>query len=459
MYGDFERLEEMKKKLDEVSSSFCMAKWMHGTVHLMTGRTHSCYLPPTHKIPLGEIKNDPAALHNTKEKKIQRKMMKEGKRPEGCQICWNVEDLPGEQVSDRHYRALESWTLPYFDQVKEMKWDENINPSYLEVSFSSSCNLRCCYCSPEVSTAWEKEIKQHGPYQLKKGTHQEMKYLEMPMKMDEDENPYVAAFWKWWPSLKEDLHYFRITGGEPLLSPNTFRIMERIAAEPTPNMSLNINSNFSVTDRQIDKFFKLLKPLEEKRSIRNFMLHTSVDAFGAQAEYIRDGLDFKRFEKNINRFLEEFPYCSVSFMCTFNALSVTSFKEFLAWVLDLKKRFYNGKRDVYLDTPHLMAPTFFSMKILTSDYIEMVEDCVDFMASNLRDHEQGVYGFSEAELAKLKRVVETMREKESNKWIDRNRADFYLFFEQHDKRRGTNFFETFPRLERFWSLCKASVRI
>ena len=30
-------------------------------------------------------------------------------------------------------------------------------------------------------------------------------------------NPYVEAFWKWWPELYQDLHTFRITGGEPML--------------------------------------------------------------------------------------------------------------------------------------------------------------------------------------------------------------------------------------------------
>jgi len=456
MYGDFDKLEEMKKKLNQVSPSFCMAKWMHGTVHLLSGKTHSCYLPPTHKIPLSEIKNNPSALHNTQEKKIQRKMMKEGKRPEGCHICWKVEDLPGNQVSDRHYRALESWTLPFFDKVKDISWDEDINPSYLEVSFSSACNLKCSYCSPEVSSSWEKEIRKYGPYKLSKNSHQDIKYLDMPLKGAEEDNPYIESFWKWWPDLKKDLHYFRITGGEPLLSENTFKIMKEIAKNPNPNMSLNINSNFSVSDKQMEKFFNLLRPLEDDRLIRNFMLHTSVDTYGEQAEYIRNGLNFNLFEKNIYYFLENFPRASISFMCTFNVLSISNFEMFLKWVLDIKKKFYNGYRDVYLDIPHLMAPTFFNMKILSSDYIEVLEKCVHYVSQNMRDSSRGVVGFSSAELSKIERVLETLREKEENSWIDRNRADFYHFFKEHDRRRGTNFLKTFPRMEKFWLLCEAT---
>ena len=49
----------------------------------------------------------------------------------------------------------------------------------------------------------------------------------MPYKQS-DHNPYVEAFWEWWPDLYKDLHTFRITGGEPLLSKDTFKVLEYI---------------------------------------------------------------------------------------------------------------------------------------------------------------------------------------------------------------------------------------
>src|SRR5690349_4186818 len=125
----------MKAKLNAVSPSFCMAKWMHATIHLMTGHTHSCYLPPTHKVPLHEIQQDPSALHNTSHKKEIRRMMKTGERPAECSICWKIEDLDGSHYSDRHYRGVDEWTMPFLGKIKEMPWDRSINPSYLEVSF------------------------------------------------------------------------------------------------------------------------------------------------------------------------------------------------------------------------------------------------------------------------------------------------------------------------------------
>ena len=73
-------------------------------MYLQTGETHSCYHPQPHKIPLHELKENPSALHNTWEKKMERKQMLAGERPEGCQYCWNVEDMGDDYISDRHIR-------------------------------------------------------------------------------------------------------------------------------------------------------------------------------------------------------------------------------------------------------------------------------------------------------------------------------------------------------------------
>ena len=91
-----ESIKKTKTLLDKVSPTFCLAKWTMTTIHLQQGETHSCYHPWTHKIPLKEIKENPSALHNTKYKKEQRRLMLDGKRPAECQYCWNIEDLKNE---------------------------------------------------------------------------------------------------------------------------------------------------------------------------------------------------------------------------------------------------------------------------------------------------------------------------------------------------------------------------
>lgn len=456
MYADDEALKESKKRLDSVSPSFCMAKWMHTTIHLLNGRTHSCYLPPTHQIPLAEIQANPGALHNTSHKKQQRRMMLQGKRPPECSMCWAIEDLNKDHVSDRILRGSETWTKPYFDQVRQMPWHEDILPSYVEVSFSSLCNFKCSYCSPHVSTRWHEEIKEHGPYKLSY-TYQDTKGLArdglMPIE-DESQNPYIDAFWKWWPELYKGLRVFRITGGEPLLSKNTFKILEWIDQTPNPNLELDINTNFGVSDAIFNRFFDRAKSILEAGKVRRFTIHTSLDTFGEQAEYIRHGLDFQLFDRNIRRYLREIPNGHVAIMCTFNALSVVGYRKFLDWVLELRREFNTQERQILLDIPHLTGPAHQAVRVLTPEYAGIIRELIAYMEEREAQWEPDPL-FRKIEIIKLKRIHDWMVAPQKESDVNSARRDFYLFFSEHDRRRGTSFLSAFPEMAEFWKLCES----
>lgn len=458
MYNDPSSIKQAIEKLNSVSPSFCLAKWKHATVHLHMGRTHSCYLPPTHKIPVSEVKKNPKALHNTSYKKQQRKMMLKGERPSECSICWQIEDLKEERYSDRHYRGQDCWTKPFFDETANSTGEEDISPSYLEVSFSSKCNFKCSYCNPTFSSAWLGEVKKHGGYPLSgRFTYLSPFWLRVKglMPLDDEENPYVDAFWKWWPELKHDLMFFRLTGGEPLLVQETFKVLEEIDKDPLPNLELSVNSNLGIPEPLFAKFIEAVKSLQKDHKIRHFMLHTSLDSYGKQAEYIRNGLDFKKFENYVERYLSELPHSSLSFTCTYNVLSVVGFRKFIEWILSLRKRFSNESRNIFIDIPHLQGPEHQSCLILTPDFEGIIESDIAYM----KERELHAFGVKPAETLKLKRILDWMKENKTNdkkklKEIKRHRVDFIKFFDEHDRRRGTNLADTFPEMGEFFKTCR-----
>ena len=95
MTGEYHRHAiEMRDLLAVESPSLCLAKWQQVSIHLPQGLTQSCYHPPTHPIPVELLDENPGVLHNTPQKKAERKMMKEGERPPGCSYCWKIEDAP-----------------------------------------------------------------------------------------------------------------------------------------------------------------------------------------------------------------------------------------------------------------------------------------------------------------------------------------------------------------------------
>jgi len=455
MYGDTNNLPEVRKKLNAISPSFCMAKWMHSTIHLMNGTTHSCYLPPVHPIPLNEIARNPAAINNTSEKKEQRRQMLNGERPKGCHNCWGIEDLPGERISDRILRGSESWTRDYYDYVKGVSWQGDAYPTYLEVSFSPICNFKCSYCSPHVSTAWNSEIKEHGPYRLSQHNHQDTTALKlmgwMPIE-DEDQNPYVDAFWKWWPEAYQRLHVFRVTGGEPLLSKHTFRLLDWVAEHPNPRLELDINSNLGIPSSVMDRFLEKTKKIVADKKVRALGIHTSLDNFGARGEYIRNGLNFSLYRENLEKYLTEIPDGQISFMCTFNALSVVGFEEFLDYVIYLREKFQRPGRFINLDLPHLTAPEHFSIRVLPPEYEARIEKIIAYMEKNLGD-DRATATFRPMEVEKMRRVLDWMRVPQDENDRRRRQKDFYLFFKEHDRRRGTDFLKTFPDMKPFWDYC------
>jgi hypothetical protein len=224
-----EHFQATKEKLNGFGKGMCLAKWTQVTLQLQTGHNHSCHHPVTHKISEMEIAQNPSALHNTSFKKNRRREMLEGLRPKECDYCWNIEDNSND-FSDRIYKSSEPWSLPYFDEVLKTKGIKDINPKYVEVSFSNICNFKCSYCGPAFSSQWMEEIQQHGAYPTSTNFNN-LDYLkgtdQMPIPHNK-RNPYVEAFWKWWPDLYKDLHTFRITGGEPLLAKDTFDILDFI---------------------------------------------------------------------------------------------------------------------------------------------------------------------------------------------------------------------------------------
>ena len=139
--------------------------------------------------------------------------MLEGYRPAECQYCWNVEDLDGEHFSDRTIKSSNAdWAAPYFDDVIDAGWEGNITPRAVEVSFGNACNFKCTYCSPIYSSKWQQEIQEKGPYPTSQKFNN-LHWIEQTDRkpfLEREDNPYVDAFWRWWPELRTKLTQFRI---------------------------------------------------------------------------------------------------------------------------------------------------------------------------------------------------------------------------------------------------------
>jgi organic radical activating enzyme len=441
--------------VDKTSPTFCLAKWHHVTLYLQTGETHSCYHPAPHKIELAELKKNPSALHNTAIKKQERKEMLEGVQTKGCQYCWNIENMGPDYISDRHIKTASIFTEKRYKQVIDNPWDKNVNPEYIEISFGNECNFKCGYCHPKASSRFYNEIKQYGPVTSVKNHRCDIDWMDLYER--EEKNPYVDAWWQWWPKVRKTLTILRITGGEPLMHTSTWKLLASLKEDPMPKLELNINSNLGVKPALVDKMIEYVNHLTVNKGINRFKLYTSIDTWGPRAEYIRTGLDLKIWERNLDAYLIGTGQ-PISFMITFNVLCVTTFKDLLAKILEWRSKYnqYN-KTDqpqmVRFDTPYLKEPLQYDMNILPKkEFMKYMKDSLKFMEKNVDDSD--VTKFSQVEFEKFRRVVDYMAttEYDQDKVIE-GQKDFYNWFNELDTRRGTEFVTTFPEMEKFYKKC------
>lgn len=447
---------EVRDELNNVSPSFCIAKWKQVTLHLQNGHTHSCHHPRTHKVPLSELETNISALHNTDYKKIQRKKMLEGVRPSECDYCWRIEDSSETSLSDRTYKSAAAWAYPYLDEVVSNPWDYDVTPTYLEVSFSNVCNFKCSYCGPQFSSKWMEEIEKYGPYPTSQnfGNLAWLKHEDSMPIPHKDENPYVEAFWKWWPNIHHRLVNFRITGGEPLLSKDTFAILDWFIENPNPELELSINSNMCPPSAVLDKFIEKIKIICSENKVKQFKIFTSAEAHGAQAEYIRNGMDYDLWLANIHRILSEVPGCTFTVMSTYNALSVFSYTKFLSDILDIKLK-YTPKdtqgSPIMIDIPYLRYPAHQAIFILPKTTLSLINEHISFMQDNVETTKNPYMGFFQFEIDKLTRIRDLFINTEERKDVTQDRIDFVKFVDEHDARRGTDFLVTFPEMRNLYT--------
>jgi organic radical activating enzyme len=438
--------KDIKDELDQVGCGFCLAKWSQVTIHLASGINHSCHHVAAHKIPLDELAKNPNALHNTQFKKNQRRMMLKNQRPPECDYCWRIEDNTNE-YSDRVIKSSAKWSQIDKEKIIASDWMDDIYPRYVEISFSNVCNFKCAYCGPPFSSKWAEEIKQHGFYKLKRKPYNRIREEEVPIP-EREENPYIDAFWKWFPEAVKHMLVFRITGGEPLLSKHTKKVIQYLRDNPQPQLEFAINTNACPPDKLWEEFVDSIRELEENNCVKNFQLYTSAESFGKQAEYVRYGMNFKLFEKNLKYFIKNTHKARVFFMSAFNILSLPTLIPYLRFLVSMKRMKENT---VFVDWAYVRHPEFLDIKVADKQLIEKyLEPALDFMKERKKNSNR----FMDHEIWKLKRIYEdclTNLSRENDYTLEY--CQFWQFVNEYDKRRGTNFLETFPEFKNFYKKC------
>ena len=433
-------LEYKRRVIDIKSESFCGAKWYNATIWLGSGMTTSCHHPLPHKVDVEDVVRNPKALHNTQRKKMEREQMQRGERPSGCEYCWKIEDIGRDNISDRVYK-----TVIYSDEDLAHAYrtpaSNDVDLQTLEIAFDRTCQFACSYCNPAFSSTWVNDIRRNGPYTglISDGrNHFTHAHDSAQLYKFSEPNPYVEAFHKWWESdLHRTLKELRITGGEPLMSGETWKLLDWFKTnQGCSTTRLAINSNLGA-NVDVDRLLDSVDGLE-------FDLYTSNESITAQAEYIRDGLTWDLWINNMYKLASAKKLRGLHVMCTINALCLDTLPEFLDAMVEMKQQYGRDFPNFTLNI--LRFPSFQSPLVLPDDIRTKYKDN---LTQWLVKHKGRNY-LHEHEINHVTRLIDyldVVKTPHSDAFdLPSLRNDFKQFYTQYDQRRGKDFRMTFPAL-------------
>lgn len=273
--------------------------------------------------------------------------MIDGVRPDECHMCWHIEDADPDAVSDRITKS-QHWQ----DRIAGLAVDPEYVPPFIEVVFDNYCNLTCSYCDSGQSSSWAAKVHKQ-PLHLPTD-HREL-YSKIHIAPGTTKQQYLEAWLTWWPTIRDQVQVLKISGGEPLMSKNFWRFVESLGT--APNLSIAINSNFSV-DHELVKRFVTYAP-----NFRKVTISASIDATGSIAEYARQGLDYQQFLHNVHYWCSSTPdNCFLKLQSTVNVLNVWGLTDKFELNAHLRQLYPARVLDFY--STIVRAPEFQSILIL-----------------------------------------------------------------------------------------------
>ena len=430
------------KYLDTKSKSFCGAKWYNATIWLGSGMTTSCHHPLPHKIDPIEVQRNPKLLHNTPEKKEQRRQMQCGERPSGCEYCWKIEDMGTKFISDRVYKS-KIYTTEELENAFRTDYREDINLRTLEIAFDRTCNFACSYCNPAFSSTWVKDLKKHGAYVnlVSDGrNHFTHTHDRSQLYGFEEYNPYVEAFFKWWESdLHKTLQELRVTGGEPLMSADLWKLIDWYKNNANKSKTkLAINSNLCAKENLIQQLCDIAP------NMPSLDVYTSCESVGESCNYIRDGMDYDLWWKNLRKLDDS--GVSTHCMMTINALCLETLPNLIEKILDERK--IRGKKFAVFSLNILRFPSFQSCLVLPQHFKNI---CAFKLEKISFERENEMHQFEKGQVIRLIAYLNSVEKPHDEAFeMPRLHNDFKKFYTQYDIRRNKNFVKTFPELEEWY---------
>lgn len=252
-------------------------------------------------------------IYNSPQFRKLRKSMHDGNPLSMCDICYKG----GTDL-------MNTWNKQWGHKFDDPElYDENFkvkNIKYLDGRFSNICNFKCRMCGPALSSSW------YDDYKLIKG-EKGTKFVESLSTIN------GAPVDKFTDKDLESIEHINVAGGEPFITDDFFKLVERFSAEQASKITMYINTNLSTLYYKKQDILKILS------KFKSVMVAVSCDGYGEIVEYQRTGFNSERFWKNLdtlNAARKIYPGLGLNIEYTITNLNMFHVFDFLEYIDSLE---------------------------------------------------------------------------------------------------------------------------
>lgn len=326
------------------NKTFCSMAWIHQFMD-PTGRIKPCcrfeeiHRPPENHFDTKSLKE---VFEGDWMKDVRSKMLA-GEEVGGCSRCYQEQESGKKSLRQRYNESIE---LP-IEQLLDL---ENPNLKWIELAISNNCNLACRMCDSRYSYKWyDEEQESFGE------TKNTKKFSKMRI---EDVFPYIPH-----------LTHLKFTGGEPLITPDHWVLIEKLVEErDCKDIFLNYSTNCTVAPME-----KWIANWNKFKFVEFAMSFDS--ATKSEAEYIRWPAKYEQIDSTTKKFLEMGAQKNFNIILrsTISMLNVWSLPETLLWWIE------NSPPDkpIVMNPTHLTHPMILSVTTLPKHMKEAITQKFD----------------------------------------------------------------------------------
>lgn len=268
--------------MTEKKDTICAVPWMHLNFE-PNGKVVPCCLTSAYNYFAGDLNEQSIEeIWNSNNMKQMRMQMMQGEEPNICSKCFDRERVTGE--SGRIYQNKEfSHVLKKISEITlpdgtatEMKLE------YWDFRFSNLCNFKCRSCGPRYSSAWVPDAKQLG------WISEQDKVLNIDGVNDKTNFDFLQ-------DQVQHVKKIYFAGGEPLLMPEHWKILEMLVENKRFDVKISYNTNCSVLSygkKNVLDYWKLWE-------FPKLEVWPSIDEIFERAELIRSGTVWTKVENNL----------------------------------------------------------------------------------------------------------------------------------------------------------------